>query len=50
MLYTKIQTKSFHCSGEGFYVFLPYKGIAAILFSDAEPFEQIGQKTPCEIW
>ena len=24
-----------------FFVFLPYMGMAAILFNDAEPFEQI---------
>ena len=43
MLYTKIQPQSFLGSGgEYFYVFLPYMGMAAILFDGAEPFEQIG--------
>ena len=41
MLYTKIQPQSFLSTGEeDFYVFLPYMGMAAILFNDAEPFEQ----------
>ena len=46
MLYTKIQPQSF------FLVFLPYMGMAAILFNDAEPIEQsaLRQKAPCEIW
>ena len=39
-LYTKIQPKNFLYSGD-FYVFLPYMGIAVILFKGAEPFEQI---------
>ena len=41
MLYTKIQPQSFLSIGEkDFQVFLPYMGMAAILFNDAEPFEQ----------
>ena len=41
MLYTKIQPQSFLSTGEeDFYMFLPYMGIAAILFNDAEPSEQ----------
>ena len=41
MLYTKIQTQSFLSTWEeDFYVFLPYMGMTAILFSDAEPFEK----------
>ena len=40
MLYTKIQPWNFLGSGEeDFYVFLPYMGMAAILFNFAEPFE-----------
>ena len=39
MLYTKIQPQSFLSSGEE--VFLPYKGIATILFSGMELFDQI---------
>ena len=40
MLYTKIQSQSFLGSGEeNFQVFLPYMGIAAILFNCAEPFD-----------
>ena len=40
MLYTKIQPQSFLGSGEEeFEVFLPYIGMAAILFNGAEPFE-----------
>ena len=38
MLYTKIQRQSFLSTGE--VDFLPYMGITAILFSDAEPIEQ----------
>ena len=54
MLCTKIQLQSFLSTGEeDFYVFLPYMGIA-ILFNDAEPFEQsvtsFRQKAPCETW
>ena len=42
MLYTKIQPQSFLGSGEeDIEVFLPYMGIAAILFSGEKPFEQI---------
>ena len=42
MLYTKILPQSFLSSGErGFEVFLPYMGMAAILFSSAKPFDQI---------
>ena len=42
-LYTKIQPQSFLGSGEeDFKVFLPYMGIAAILFNCEEPFKQIG--------
>ena len=44
MLYTKIQPQSFLVSREdefqGFF-FLPYMGVAAILFNGAEPFESI---------
>ena len=41
MLYTKIQPQSFlSTGGEDFQVFLLYMGMAAILFNDAEPFEQ----------
>ena len=41
MLYTRIQPQSFLSTGEeDFWVFLPYMGMAAILFNDAEPFEQ----------
>ena len=40
--YIKIQHQSFLGSGEeGFKSFLPYIGMAAILFNGAEPFEQI---------
>ena len=49
MLYTKIQPQSFLGSGEeDFLVFLSYKGIAAILFDDAEPFEQTGNTLKTE--
>ena len=49
MLYTKIQSQSFFSSGvEGFYIFLPYTGIAAILFNDAEPFVQIDNTPSAE--
>ena len=55
MIYIKFQPQSFLGSGEvDFHVFLPYMGMAAILFNCAEPFEQSGipfrQKIPCEIW
>ena len=41
ILYTKIQSQSFLGSGEEYFkAFLPYMGMAAILFSGAEPFEQ----------
>ena len=45
MQYTKIQPQSFLSTGvetgeEDFLVFLQYMGMAAILFNDAEPFEQ----------
>ena len=39
--YTKIQPQSFLSTGKDFEVFLRYMGMAAILFSGAEPFEQI---------
>ena len=38
MLYTKIQPQSFLSTGEE--DFLLYMGMKAILFNDAEPFEQ----------
>ena len=42
MLYTKIQPWSFLGSGEeDFYVFLPYMGMAAVLFNGMESFKQI---------
>ena len=43
MLYTKIQFQSFLGSGEEDLkvFFTKYMGMAAILFNDAEPFEQI---------
>ena len=42
MLHTKIQHQSFLGSGEeDFEVFLPYMGMAAVLFNGVEPFEQI---------
>ena len=42
MLYTKIQPQSFTGFGEeDFLVFLPYMGMAAILFNGMEPFKQI---------
>ena len=41
MLYTMIQPQSFRGSGEdNFKCILPYVGMAAILFSSVEPFEQ----------
>ena len=41
MLHTKIQPQSFLRTGEeDFQVFLPYMGMAAILFNGVEPFEQ----------
>ena len=41
MLYTKIQPQSFlSTKEEDFKFFLLYMGMAAILFSDAEQFEQ----------
>ena len=41
MVYFKIQSQSFLGSGEeDFFVFLPYMGMAAILFNATEPFEQ----------
>ena len=53
-IYTKIQTQSFLGSGEeGFWVFLPYMGMAVILFNNAKPVVQIAnirQKALCEIW
>ena len=42
MQYTMIQPQSFLGFGEDFKVFLPYMSKAAILFNDAEPFEQTG--------
>ena len=39
MLYTKSKPESFLEKEEGF--FLPYMGMAAILFSGVEPVEQI---------
>ena len=46
MLYIKIQSENFLCSEEeGFEVFLPYIGMAAILFNSAKPFEQIVSTT-----
>ena len=40
MICTKIRSQSFIGSGEeGFYVFLPFMGMAATLFNGAEPFE-----------
>ena len=53
MLYNKIQPWSFLCSGEeDFKVFLPYTGMAAILFNDAEPLEYIDNTPSTErlIW
>ena len=45
MLYTKIQPQSFLSTGEeDFSVFSPNMGMTAILFSGAEPFEQIVNK------
>ena len=42
MLYTKIQLQTFLCSGEkDIELFLPYIGMAAILFNVTDPFEQI---------
>ena len=42
MLYTKSQPQSFLGYGEEvFEAFLPYMGMAAILFNSAKPFEQI---------
>ena len=48
VLYTKIQPQSFLGSGEDFWVFLPYMGMAAILFNGTEPFEQIGNTLSTE--
>ena len=55
VLYTKIQSRSFLGYGEDdFQEFLSYMDMAAILFSSAEPFEQIGNTLSieglCEIW
>ena len=44
MPYTKIQPQSFLVSGED----LPYMGMAAILFTSAESFEQIVNTTSTE--
>ena len=41
MLYTKIQPQSFLSPGEEDFLFLPYMGMAAILFNGAKPFEEI---------
>ena len=41
MLYTKIQLEAFLIQEKIFKCFLPYMGMAAILFNDAYPFEQI---------
>ena len=41
MLFIKIQPQSSLGSGEDFYVFLPYMGMVAILFTTERPFEQI---------
>ena len=42
MLYAKNKPQSFLSTGEeDFEVFLPYMGMAAILFNGAEPSEQI---------
>ena len=54
MLYTKIQPQSFLSSGEeDFKAFLPYMGMAAILFKGTKPFEQtvnnLLTEGPCEI-
>ena len=44
MLYTKIQPQSFPGSREeDLQMFLPYMGMATILFNSAEPFEQTGK-------
>ena len=55
MLYTKIQPQSFLDSVVViFYFFIPYMGMAAILFNGAELFEQIINTLLtvglCEIW
>ena len=48
-LYIKIQHQSFLGSGEeDFEVFLPYMGMAAIVFNGAEPFEKIGNTLSTE--
>ena len=42
MLYTKIQPKSFHGSGEKYFyvsLFSTYLGMVAILFNGADPFD-----------
>ena len=39
MVYNKIQPWNLLGSGEDFKCFLPYMGMAAILFNDAERFE-----------
>ena len=54
MVYTKIQPQIFLGSTEDFQAFLPYMGIAAILFNGAEPFKKncqyLSTEGPCEIW
>ena len=53
MLYTGIQPQNILGSGEVLSLFLPYMGMAPILFNGAEPFEHIDdtlwQKATCEI-
>ena len=49
MLYTEIQPQHFLVLEKKIFIFfLPYMGMGAILFSGAEPFDQI-VKAPCEI-
>ena len=48
MLYTKIQSQSFVGSGKDQKMFLPYMGMAAILFTSTKLFEQIGNTISTE--
>ena len=54
MLYIKILPQGFLGSGEDFKAFLPYMGMAAILFNSAAPFKQtvytFSTEGLCEIW
>ena len=47
---TRFGLEAFLVLEKKIFVFLPYMGMAAILFYDAEPFVHPEQKAQCEIW